>query len=153
MRSTGITAKPSEDLIDDTSEIIIVRVKKFPWIRTVALLDVSTVLPEDCGVSEYSWLGGIDLEKDSGESHSLGTVSSPTYMSFVNAEVVKEAHKFGLQVDDEVNIDKLVIDGIDIIISNYPKPIKYIVQDCAFLIGSKRCDPKPHCLKNAVSPS
>ncbi|KAF8475631.1 glycerophosphoryl diester phosphodiesterase [Kalaharituber pfeilii] len=149
--------------------------KKFPWIRTVALLDDTTIVPEDRGVSGYPWLGGIDLEKDFGgdfvkaaksikatvlspvHGTGAGTVNSPTYKPFVNAEIVKKAHKLGLQVipwtvDNEVDIDRLITDGVDAIISNYPERVKYVGQDRGFLVGSKRRDPRPQCLKNAALP-
>lgn len=35
--------------------------QKFPKIRTVALLDDTTIIPFDRGVGGYPWLGGINV--------------------------------------------------------------------------------------------
>jgi len=90
--------------------------KEFPSTRTVALLDDTTIIPDDRGVSGYPWLGGIDLQKDFGgdwvkaaksikatvlsPAHGTGggTVHSPEYKPFVTKEAVERAHKLGFQV-------------------------------------------------------
>ncbi|KAL7270650.1 hypothetical protein RUND412_006629 [Rhizina undulata] len=106
--------------------------EKFPETRTVALLDDTTIIPEDRGVGGYPWLGGIDLEKDFNGGYiaaaafinatvlspvhglpSNGTVNTPGYVPFTTAEMVKAAHEFGLwvvpwTVEDESTIDKLI---------------------------------------------
>ncbi|KAF8422099.1 glycerophosphoryl diester phosphodiesterase [Tirmania nivea] len=146
--------------------------KKFPSTRTVALLDDTTIAPDDRGVSGYPWLGGIDLQKDFGgdwvkaaksikatvlspiHGTGSGTVNSPEYKPFVTKDVVERAHKLGLQVipwtvDDEVNIDKLIIDGVDAIISDYPERVKHVAWDRGYASGLRTREPRPQCLKKA----
>ncbi|PUU74755.1 PLC-like phosphodiesterase [Tuber borchii] len=101
--------------------------KKFPKTRTVALLDDTTVVPS--GNLGFTWLGGIDLQKDfAGDwvkaAHSINatalspvhgvpsSVNTPGYKPFTTAAIVSQAHELGMivvpwTVDDEVTIDKM----------------------------------------------
>ncbi|PWW78962.1 hypothetical protein C7212DRAFT_350211 [Tuber magnatum] len=103
--------------------------KKFPKTKTVALLDDTTVVPS--GNLGFTWLGGIDLQKDfAGDwvkaAHSIdvtvlspvhgtpssASVNTPGYKPFTTADVVNRAHELGMMVipwtvDDEVTIDKM----------------------------------------------
>jgi glycerophosphoryl diester phosphodiesterase len=87
---------------------------KFPEIRTVALLDDTTIVPDDEGA--YPWLGGVDLEEFDRDfvkaAKSIGavvlspvhgvpsssSVNTPGYKPFVTKELVKRAHREGLKV-------------------------------------------------------
>jgi len=146
--------------------------KRFSKTRIVALLDPTTIVPSSSG--QFPWLGGIDLEKDFGgnwvkAAHSIGasvlspyhggpsnsSVNTPGYIEFSTAEVVKEAHKLGMEVipwtvDDEVTIDKLLTDGVDSIISNYPERVIWIARQRGAKVGLKRNKSKPKCYKNAL---
>ncbi|KAF8458950.1 glycerophosphoryl diester phosphodiesterase [Terfezia claveryi] len=149
--------------------------KKFPSTRTVALIDDTTIIPDDRGVSGYPWLGGIDLQKDYGGDwvkaakgikatvlspvHGTGggTANSPEYKPFVTKEIVKRAHKLGLQVvpwtvDDEVTINKLITDGVDMIISDYPERVKHVARDRGYTSGLRTREPRPQCLREASLP-
>ncbi|KAG0639583.1 PLC-like phosphodiesterase [Tuber brumale] len=103
--------------------------KKFPETRIVALLDDTTVVPS--GNLGFTWLGGIDLQKDfAGDwvkaAHSINatalspvhgtpssaSVNTPGYTPFTTSAVVSRAHELGMAVipwtvDDEVTIEKL----------------------------------------------
>ncbi|KAF8053745.1 glycerophosphoryl diester phosphodiesterase [Lyophyllum atratum] len=146
--------------------------EKFPEIRLVALLDDTTVVPADDGT--YPWLGGIDVEEDfDGDwikaARSIGavvlspvhgvpsgsSVNTPGYVPFTTADVVERAHELGMQVipwtvDDESTISKLMDDGVDAIISNYPERVKFVGRDRGISVGKKSNKPNPKCLKNAA---
>ena len=85
---------------------------KWPKIPIVALLDDTTVVPEN---GAYPWLGGVDLAKFNGDwvaaAASIGssvlspvhgvpsnvTVNTPGYKPFTTKDVVQRAHKKGLK--------------------------------------------------------
>ncbi|KAH0613098.1 uncharacterized protein H6S33_009478 [Morchella sextelata] len=146
--------------------------EKFPETRIVALLDDTTVIPEDRGVSGYPWLGGINLDGFNGDwvaaAKSIGsavlspvhgypssqTPNTPGYTPFVTKDVVQRAHKLGMQVvpwtvDYEITIKKLILDGVDGIISNYPDRVFYVGAEYGMEVGIKTNRPHPQCLKNA----
>ncbi|KAI5799998.1 glycerophosphoryl diester phosphodiesterase [Geopyxis carbonaria] len=147
--------------------------KKFPEVRTVALLDDTTIIPDDRGVSGYPWLGGIDLEADFAGDYvaaaksikatvlspvhgvpSSDTIHTPGYVPFVTRDVVSRAHDAGLQlipwtVDDESTISKLMADGVDAIISNYPERVKFVGRDRGNNVGKPKNKGISGCLKNA----
>ncbi|KAA8913038.1 glycerophosphoryl diester phosphodiesterase [Sphaerosporella brunnea] len=145
--------------------------KKFPETRTVALLDDTTIAYEYQNVTGYPWLGGIDLGDFEGDyikaAKSIGaTILSPVhghggsvntvgYVTFTTKDMVERAHKEGLQVipwtvDDESTINKLMDDGVDAIISNYPERVKFVGRDRCISAGKKKNHPRPQCLKNAA---
>ncbi|KAL0636687.1 hypothetical protein Q9L58_004295 [Maublancomyces gigas] len=146
--------------------------KKFPKTRTVALLDTNNVKSEDRGVSGYPWLGGVDLDGFKGDwvaaANSIGvtivspihgspsnaTPNTPGYVPITTADVVKRAHKLGIQVipwtvDFEVTINKMISDGVDGIISNYPERVLHISEQRGKKSGIKTNRRKPECLKLA----
>ena len=150
---------------------------RFPRMRTVALLDDTTITDVDkaSGVSGYPWLGGLDLARDfAGDfvaaAASIGavilspvhgvpssaTVNTPGYVSFVNRTIVERAHKLNMQVvpwtvDDESTIAKLLLaDGVDSIISNYPKRVMYVARELGYTVGKEPTKRKEACLAKSV---
>jgi glycerophosphoryl diester phosphodiesterase len=147
--------------------------RRFPQTRAVALLDDTTIVPLDRGVDGYPWLGGVDLAALKGDwvkaAQSIGasvlspvhgtpsnlSVNSPEYEEFVNREVVKRAKKVGMEVvpwtvDDESTIKKLIEDGVQAIISNYPERVKFVARDLGVSAGKRGVKVPERCLKNAA---
>jgi len=52
-------------------------------------------------------------------------------------------------VDDEVTIDKLISDGVDAIISDYPERVKHVARSRGYVSGLRTREPRPQCLKKA----
>ena len=52
-------------------------------------------------------------------------------------------------MDDEDTIDKLISDGVDAIISDYPERVKHIAWDRGYASGLRTREPRPQCLKKA----
>lgn len=147
--------------------------RAYPRTRTVALLDDTTVVPEDRGVGGWPWLGGINLDKQFkgdwvaaaasiGASvlspvHGYGgaTVNSAGYVPFTTKEVVRKAKKFGMEVvpwtvDDESSIRKVIEDGVQGVISNYPERVEFVARDLGVSAGTKGRVVPARCLKNAA---
>lgn len=118
--------------------------KMWPDIKTVALIDDTTITPEDGrGRGHYPWLGGIDLAlefkgdfiaaaKSIGASilspiHGISSsmsINNPAYKPFVTKDMVAKTHKAGMEmipwtVDDEPTMEKLIRDGVDAIICKF----------------------------------
>ena len=143
--------------------------EKFPSIPIVALLDTTTVVPVADG--SFPWLGGIQLDTEFDNDwvaaaasigskvlspwHGNGTsVNSPDYEPFTTKDVVDRAHAAGMQVipwtvDTEVTISKLIDDGVDAIISNYPERVIWVGKQRGLSVGRARSPSKPECLANA----
>ncbi|KAG9851312.1 putative glycerophosphodiester phosphodiesterase, partial [Aureobasidium melanogenum] len=123
---------PIVALLDETTVVPDKTNQTYPWLKN----------------SKYPWLGGLDLDNFSGDwvaaAHSIGssilspnhgtgnssdaTVNSPLYKPLTTKDVVDRAHALGMQVipwtvDAEVTISKLLDDGVDAIISNYPERV------------------------------
>lgn len=52
-------------------------------------------------------------------------------------------------MDDEVTIDKLITDGVDMIISDYPERVKHVARDRGYASGLRTREPRPQCLSEA----
>ena len=52
-------------------------------------------------------------------------------------------------MDYEVTISKLIDDGVDSIISNYPERVIWVAKQKGYSVGKKRVAHKPQCLANA----
>ncbi|THZ23568.1 glycerophosphoryl diester phosphodiesterase [Aureobasidium pullulans] len=145
-------------LLDETTVVPDETNMTYPWLEN----------------SMYPWLGGIDLDTFSGDwvaaAHSIGasilspnhgtgnasdaTVNTPDYVPFTTKDVVNRAHGLGMQVipwtvDAEVTISKLLDDGVDAIISNYPERVMYVGRQRGLSVGRARNPSKPECLVNA----
>ncbi|THX07935.1 glycerophosphoryl diester phosphodiesterase [Aureobasidium pullulans] len=145
-------------LLDETTVVPDETNMTYPWLEN----------------SVYPWLGGVDLDAFSGDwvaaAHSIGasilspnhgtgnasdaTVNTPDYVPFTTKDVVDRAHGLGMQVipwtvDAEVTISKLLDDGVDAIISNYPERVMYVGRQRGLSVGRARNPSKPECLVNA----
>lgn len=144
-------------------------------IPLVALVDHTTIVPDETGA--YPWLGGVDLAALGGDwvaaAASIGakvlspehgysgtspvekvSVNSRNYTAFVTKDVVDRAHGAGMQVipwtvDEEVTISKLIDDGVDAIISNYPERVMWVGKQRGLSVGRARSPSKPECLAKA----
>jgi glycerophosphoryl diester phosphodiesterase len=151
-------AIPIVALLDETTVVPDETNKTYSWLEN----------------SKYPWLGGIDLDDFSGDwvaaAHSIGssilspnhgtgnssdaTVNTPLYVPFTTKDVVDRAHALGMQVipwtvDAEVTISKLLDDGVDAIISNYPERVMYVGRQRGLSVGRARNPSKPECLVHA----
>jgi glycerophosphoryl diester phosphodiesterase len=138
----------------------------YPSIPIVALLDETTVTPDTTGKS-YPWLkngnwvlaahsiGASVLSPNHGTGKTAdATVNSVGYVPFTTKQVVEQAHSLGMTVvpwtvDAEVTISKLVDDGVDAIISNYPERVMYVARQRGLSVGRARMPSRPECLVNA----
>ncbi|SFD75665.1 glycerophosphodiester phosphodiesterase [Streptomyces aidingensis] len=96
------------------------------------------------------WLGGIDIDDFGGSlvaaaksfgadaispvhgSPQGGAVGDPDYQPYVTAELVAEAHRAGLKVipwtvNDPATMHKLINDGVDGIITDYPDRLRQVM--------------------------
>ncbi|MET9343328.1 glycerophosphodiester phosphodiesterase [Nonomuraea sp. NPDC003804] len=110
------------------------------------------------------WLGGIDIDDFGGDPlkaiksfgadafspvHGFpqnGKVTDPGYQPYVTREMVDQAHGLGIKVipwtvDDEPTLNKLVDDGVDGIITDYPDRLRQIMAERGFKL------PKQYRLK------
>jgi glycerophosphoryl diester phosphodiesterase len=115
-------------------------------------------------------IGASILSPLHGTGHSVNTIG---YVPFTTADMVESAHRIGLkvipwtvraqrlhspkstngevlQVDDESTINKLIDDGVDAIISNYPERVKFVGRDRYISVGKKKNMHKAQCLANAA---
>jgi glycerophosphoryl diester phosphodiesterase len=151
---------PIVALLDETTVTPDTTGKSYPWLKN----------------SKFPWLGGLDLSAApyNGNwvlaAHSIGasvlspnhgtgktadaTVNSVGYVPFTTKQVVEQAHSLGMTVvpwtvDAEVTISKLVDDGVDAIISNYPERVMYVARQRGLSVGRARMPSRPECLVNA----
>jgi glycerophosphoryl diester phosphodiesterase len=101
------------------------------------------------------WLGGIDIDDFDGSlvaaARSFGAdaispvhgdpqngqVGDPDYVPYVTEELVDEAHAAGMLVipwtiDDPATMHKLIDDGVDGIITNYPDRLRTVMAERGF---------------------
>ncbi|WTW98899.1 glycerophosphodiester phosphodiesterase family protein [Streptomycetaceae bacterium NBC_01309] len=106
------------------------------------------------------WLGGIDIDDFGGDPltavksfgaaafspvHGFpqnGTVTDPAYRPYVTKEMVDRAHRLGLKVipwtvDDTVTMNKLIDDGVDGIITDYPDRLRTVLADRGYKLPKK----------------
>jgi glycerophosphoryl diester phosphodiesterase len=144
---------------------------KFPKVQTVALIDPTKIIPDANG--KFPWLGGLDLQKQfngdwvaaaayinaSALSPLHGypitaTQFTPGYTAFTTKNVVDRAHQAGMDVvpwtvDDEVLIMKMIEDGVDAVISNYPERVIWMGARNKVRTGKKPRKHRPECLGKA----
>ena len=103
------------------------------------------------------WLGGIDIDDYDGDPvkaiHSFGasawspvhgspqngTVTDSDYQPYVTKAKVAEAHRYGLTVipwtvDDQPTMNKLIDDGVDGLITDYPDRLREVLADRGFAL-------------------
>ncbi len=118
-----------------------------PWIKTVALTQPEFLQVGKPGKSP--WLGGIDIDDFGGSPvravksfHASalspvhgnpqgGSVTDPGYQPFTTASLVREAHRAGIKVvpwtiNDKATMHKLIDDGVDGIITDYPDRLREV---------------------------
>ncbi|GAA5064264.1 glycerophosphoryl diester phosphodiesterase [Thermocatellispora tengchongensis] len=97
------------------------------------------------------WLGGIDIDDFGGDPlkavesfgadafspvHGFpqnGKVTDPGYQPYVTKAMVDQAHAMGIKVipwtiDDEATMNKLIDDGVDGIITDYPDRLRQVME-------------------------
>ncbi|MDP4171513.1 MAG: glycerophosphodiester phosphodiesterase family protein, partial [Bacillota bacterium] len=101
------------------------------------------------------WLGGIDIDDFGGDmvaaAHSFGAdaispvhafpqngkVTDANYVPYVTKDMVQEAHKDGMKVipwtiDDAPTMQKLINDGVDGMITDYPDLLRNVMKQNGF---------------------
>ena len=121
-----------------------------PRLPIVALTNYTFLQVDQPGASP--WLGGIDID-DFGDDPLLavtsfgadafsplhgspqnGSVDDPGYLPYVTAAMVEHAHELGLEVvpwtvDDEATMHKLIDDGVDGLITDYPDRLRSVMTE------------------------
>ena len=120
----------------------------YPELRLVALTNDDFLQVGRPGRSP--WLGGLDIDDFDGDLvkatasfgvwaispvHGFpqdGTVTDADYRPYVTAEMVEEAHEHGQRVipwtvDDPATMDKLIDDGVDGLITDYPDRLRDVL--------------------------
>ncbi|MFL6053744.1 MAG: glycerophosphodiester phosphodiesterase family protein [Actinoallomurus sp.] len=126
-----------------------------PRLPLVALDNIDFLQTGQPGKSV--WLGGIDIDDFGGDplkaiksfgasawspvhgSPQNGKVTDPDYRPYVTKEKVDEAHRLGLKiipwtVDDAPTINKLIDDGVDGLITDYPDRMRTILAERGFAL-------------------
>lgn len=135
-----------------------------PRLPLVALTNGPQFLqPGQPGASP--WLGGIDIDNFGGDlvtaAHSFGAnaispvhgfpqdgkVTDPNYQPYVTKDMVQEAHKYGIKVipwtvDDEPTMEKLMDDGVDGIITDYPNRLRGVMEQRGLNLPKRYSAPK-----------
>ncbi|MFF3022955.1 glycerophosphodiester phosphodiesterase [Gottfriedia sp. NPDC057948] len=101
------------------------------------------------------WLGGIDIDDFDGNlvaaAHSLGVdaispvhgfpqdgkITDSNYTPYITKSMVQEAHQYGMKVipwtvDDQPTMQKLIDDGVDGIITDYPDRLRDVMNQYHF---------------------
>jgi glycerophosphoryl diester phosphodiesterase len=136
----------------DWGSLMLMR-KVAPWLPTVALTQPEFLQVGQPGKSP--WLGGLDIDDFGGSpiraiksfgasalspvhgNPQGGHVDDPGYQPFTTKALVTEAHRAGIKVipwtiDDVATTNKLIDDGVDGIITDYPDQLRKIAADHGF---------------------
>lgn len=126
-----------------------------PRLPLVALTNYDFLQVGQPGASP--WLGGIDIDDFDGDLvkatdsfgasaispvHGFpqnGKVTDPDYKPYVTKEMVAEAHAYGQKVipwtvDDKATMNKLIDDGVDGLITDYPDRLREVLADRGFAL-------------------
>ncbi|KZE64427.1 glycerophosphodiester phosphodiesterase [Fictibacillus phosphorivorans] len=152
IRMAGLLDRVSIQSFDWGSLMMMRKVE--PSLPIVALTNGPQFLqPGQPGASP--WLGGIDIDDFGGDlvaaAHSFGAnaispvhgfpqdgkVTEENYEPYVNASMVAEAHRVGMKVipwtvNDKATMNKLVNDGVDGIITDYPDRLREVMGEHGF---------------------
>ena len=132
-----------------------------PELPIVALTNYTFLQTGQAGASP--WLGGIDIDDFGGDPIAAvdsfgadafspvhgtpqnGGVDDPGYVPYVTEAMVEHAHDFGIEVvpwtvDDEATMRKLIDDGVDGIITDYPNVLREVMADYGFKLPKRYCD-------------
>ncbi|MBS4192738.1 glycerophosphodiester phosphodiesterase [Bacillus sp. FJAT-49705] len=143
----------------------LMRIKEVePSLPIVALTNGPQFLePGQPGASP--WLGGIDIDDFDGDLvaaaksfgadaispvHGFpqnGKITDDNYISYVTKDMVEDAHKAGMKVipwtiDDMPTMNKLIDDGVDGIITNYPDRLREVMEVRGFKLPKDYKAPK-----------
>jgi len=134
-----------------------------PRLPIVALTNVEFLQTGRPGRSP--WLGGLDLDDFGGDPlkaiasfgadafsplHGFphnGKVTDPGYRPYVTKAMVDRAHQLGIRVipwtiDDTATMHKLIDDGVDGIITDYPDRLRAVIAQRGFKLP--KAYPPPH---------
>ncbi|MBB5789974.1 glycerophosphoryl diester phosphodiesterase [Jiangella mangrovi] len=121
-----------------------------PRLRLVALTNYDFLQVDRPGASP--WLGGIDIDDFDDDPiaaiesfgadafspvHGFpqgGSVDDPGYVPYVTRDMVRRAHRAGIEVvpwtiDDPATMNKLIDDGVDGIITDYPDRLRTVLAE------------------------
>ncbi|MBB5629927.1 glycerophosphodiester phosphodiesterase family protein [Sphaerisporangium krabiense] len=135
-----------------------------PRLPLVALTNHDFLQVGEPGASP--WLGGIDIDDFGGDPlkaiasfgaaafspvHGFpqnGTVADPGYVPYVTREMVDRAHRLGIKVvpwtvDDEPTMNKLIDDGVDGLITDYPDRLRGVLAARGFDLPRRYPGPRP----------
>jgi glycerophosphoryl diester phosphodiesterase len=133
-----------------------------PRLPLVALTNYDFLQTGQPGASP--WLGGLDIDDFGGDPiaaiksfgattfspvHGFpqnGTVTDPGYRPYVTKEMVANAHRNGIKVvpwtvDDLPTMRKLVADGVDGLISDYPDRLRQVAAENHFRLPRGHASP------------
>ncbi|KAI5784643.1 PLC-like phosphodiesterase [Geopyxis carbonaria] len=141
---------------------------KYPETRVNALIDESLVdiVEATFGtdwVTAASFIGAQAICPGHGSPFGNGdegfTINTPNYIPFTTKEMVERAHDLGMKlivwtVDDESTIEKVILDGVDGVISNYPVRVGYVARELGYDVkvgrkGLNRAEYTGKCFKGA----
>ena len=142
-----------------------VTIQSFDWGALMRIRQVAPELPI-VALTNYDflqtglpgkspWLGGIDIDDFGGDLvtatksfgadaispvHGFpqdGKITDPAYRPYVTSEMVRDAHRAGMQVvpwtiDDPATMQSLIDKGVDGIITDYPDRLRTVAQDNGF---------------------
>jgi glycerophosphoryl diester phosphodiesterase len=131
-----------------------------PRLPIVALTNYSFLETGQPGASP--WLGGIDIDDFDGNPllaiesfgadafspvHGWGSAADPGYEPYVTRAMVEEAHELGIPVipwtvNDETTMRKLIDDGVDGIITDYPDVLRDVMADFGYKLPKKHRSPR-----------
>lgn len=129
--------------------------RKAPWLPVVALTQPEFLEVGQPGKSP--WLGGLDIDDFGGSpvravssfgasalspvhgNPQGGAVGDDDYVPFTTRELVAEAHAAGIEVvpwtvNDKATMHKLVDDGVDGIITDYPDRLREVAAERGFTL-------------------
>lgn len=127
--------------------------RKAPWLPLVALTQPEILQVGEPGRSP--WLGGLDIDDFGGSpvravrtfgasalspvhgNPQDGVIGDPDYRPFTTRKLVREAHRAGIlvvpwTVNDKATMRKLVDDGVDGIITDYPDRLREVAAEYGF---------------------
>ncbi|SNY03831.1 glycerophosphodiester phosphodiesterase family protein [Paractinoplanes atraurantiacus] len=133
-----------------------------PRLPLVALTNYDFLQTGQPGASP--WLGGIDIDDFGGDPiraiksfgasafspvHGFpqnGTVTDPAYKPYVTREMVRHAHAYGIKVvpwtvDDVPTMTKLIDDGVDGLITDYPDRLRTLLARKGFKLPRPYASP------------
>lgn len=134
----------------------------YPELPLVALTNYDFLQVDQPGRSP--WLGGLDIDDFDDDLvkatasfgvwaisrvHGFpqdGKVSDPDYRPYVTEQMVQEAHEHGQRVipwtvDDPATMDKLIDDGVDGLITDYPDRLRQVLADRGLAVPEAQVRP------------